>query len=517
MKSIFSRMRLAPRLALAFGLVLLVTTVAAAIGIWRLDQLQDLADDLGGASSQRALLARELQAIVVLSSTRAETLLQIDDEAFAARINADRKLTSARSEVVRKTLEKLADTDKTKELFAKIDAAGSAFRRVRDELVKQKAAGGKVAGSDVQTRLRPAAEAYAQAVEELAAYQSDRVSASRAAAAASEHEGIVMLATGMALGTALAIWCAWSLSRSIVDPLGQATRLAGRVAAADLTSPVAAHTGGDEVQSLVADLGSMQMQLAELVVTVRDAGNSIALSSSEIAAGNQDLSSRTEQAAASLQQTASSMVQLTTTVRHSAESAQQASRLAVSASGVASKGGEVVTQVVASMDKIAGSSKKIADIIGVIDGIAFQTNILALNAAVEAARAGEEGRGFAVVASEVRGLAQRSAQAAKEIKSLIGDSVGEVESGARLVHDAGETMREIVASVKRVTDIIGEISTAVNEQSQGLGQINQAISHLDQMTQQNSALVEQSSAATMSLKDQAGRLSVAIGSFKLAG
>jgi methyl-accepting chemotaxis protein len=517
MTSLFSRMRLAPRLALAFGLILLVTTVAAAIGIWRLDRLQDIAHDLGGASSERALLARELHAIVVLSSARAETLLQINDEAFAARINADRKLTSARSAVVRKTLEQLADTDRTRELFERIDQAGNAFRSVRDELVKHKAGGGQVAASDIDTRLRPAADAYAQAVDDLAAYQRSRVSAAQAAAAASERDGIAMLLAGMGLGGVLALWCAWSLSRSIVHPLGQARRLAERVAAADLTSPVQAHTGRDEVQSLVADLGAMQAQLAGLVVTVRDAGDSIAMSSSEIAAGNHDLSTRTEQAAASLQQTASSMVQLTTTVRQSAESAQQASRLAVSASGVASKGGEVVTQVVASMDKIAGSSKKIADIIGVIDGIAFQTNILALNAAVEAARAGEEGRGFAVVASEVRGLAHRSAQAAKEIKSLIGVSVGEVESGARLVQEAGQTMQEIVASVKRVTSIIGEISTAVNEQSDGLGQINQAITHLDQMTQQNSALVEQSSAATLSLKDQAGRLSAAIGSFKLAG
>ncbi|MEP7101955.1 MAG: methyl-accepting chemotaxis protein [Burkholderiales bacterium] len=515
MNSIFARMRVASRLALAFGLVLVVTSAAAAIGIWRLDRLQDLADDLGGVSTQRALLARELHAIVVLSSYRAETLLNIDDAAFAARVNADRKLTSARSEVVRKQLEQLADDATTKELFVKIDAAGSGFRKVRDQLVKRKEGGEKVAGDEIQKTLRPAADAYAAAVDELAAYQANRVEASRLAAGKSEREGVTMLAAGMGVALLLSAWCAWLLTRSIVGPLSKASLMAGRVAAGDLTSTMVAGTGRDEVQLLVGDLVAMQDKLAQLVGSVQSVSGSITTATGEIAAGNSDLSARTEQAASSLEETASSMEQLTATVKQSADSARLANQLAASASSVASRGGEVVSSVVSTMDDIAHASRKIADIIGVIDGIAFQTNILALNAAVEAARAGEQGRGFAVVASEVRSLAQRSAQAAREIKGLIGDSVGKVESGAKLVAEAGSTMNEIVTSVKRVTDIISEISVSTNEQSQGIGQVNEAVAQLDHMTQQNAALAEQSTAATLSLKEQAGALSLAVSSFRL--
>jgi len=516
MTSLFARLRLAPRLALAFGLVMLVTSLAAGIGVWRLDRLQDIANDLGGASSQRALLARELHAIVVLSSARAETLLQIDDAEHAARIMADRKLTSARSEVVRKTLEQLADTEKTKALFADIDEAGGKFRTVRDELVKRKAAGEKISGEDIGQRLRPAADAYAKAVDELAAYQARRVEEAREAAARSEREGITMLLGGIGLGLLVSGGCAWALSRSIVSPLRDASRMAERVAAGDLSTVPAKAVGEDEVQALVGDLGAMQGKLSELVASVQSVSESITTASTQIAAGNLDLSSRTEQTASSLQQTASSVEQLTVTVRQSADAARQANQLALSASGVATRGGEVVSDVVNTMQAIAGSSRKIADIIGVIDGIAFQTNILALNAAVEAARAGEQGRGFAVVAGEVRSLAQRSAQAAREIKGLIGDSVDKVESGTRLVEAAGATMTEIVSSVRRVTDIIGEISAAAGEQSEGIGQVNQAITQLDHMTQQNAALVEESTAATESLRDQATMLSRAVGTFKLA-
>jgi methyl-accepting chemotaxis protein len=321
---------------------------------------------------------------------------------------------------------------------------------------------------------------------------------------------LALAATGAAIGAA--VW----MQRRIVTDLQRASTLADGVAHGDLR--VNAHTDRqDEVGDLLRSLGSMAAQLQRSMRSVMESSESIRTASAEIATGNQDLSVRTEQTASNLQQAASSMEQLTGTVRQSADSARQANQLANSAAEVAQRGGSVVSQVVSTMNDINASSKKIADIIGVIDGIAFQTNILALNAAVEAARAGEQGRGFAVVAGEVRSLAQRSAAAAKEIKGLIGASVDKVEGGSRLVADAGRTMSEIVSSVQRVSDIIGEITAAASEQSDGIGQVNGSVNQLDQMTQQNAALVEQSAAAAESLKEQASRLAQVVGTFKLDG
>ena len=276
-------------------------------------------------------------------------------------------------------------------------------------------------------------------------------------------------------------------------------------------------TGNAESTAALRSLKALQEEMRKTIGSIRSGTHEVSTASAEIATGNQDLSQRTEQTASNLQQTASSLSQLTGNVRQSADAAAQANQLASSATQVARRGGAVVSQVVATMEEINSSSKKIADIIGVIDGIAFQTNILALNAAVEAARAGEQGRGFAVVAGEVRSLAQRSAEAAKEIKSLIGTSVDKVETGSKLVQDAGSTMDEIVASVQRVTDIIGEISAAALEQSQGIGQVNEAVTRLDQMTQQNAALVEESAAAAESLKEQAHRMTTVVANYRLDG
>ncbi|MCV2355192.1 methyl-accepting chemotaxis protein [Paucibacter sp. B2R-40] len=302
--------------------------------------------------------------------------------------------------------------------------------------------------------------------------------------------------------------------QSICTPLAQADALANAIANGDLTGSSAAIEGQDEASHLMRSLQNMQQALQGLVSQLRTSADSIRTASVEIASGNQDLSNRTEQTASNLQQAASSMVQLTGTVRQTADSARTANQLATSASHAAAKGGEVVGQVVSTMDDINTSSKKISDIIGVIDSIAFQTNILALNAAVEAARAGEQGRGFAVVASEVRSLAQRSAEAAREIKTLIGASVERVEVGSRLVQEAGSSMTDIVSSVQRVSDIIGEITAAASEQSDGIEQVNQSVVQLDQMTQQNAALVEESAAAAESLKDQAESLAEAVGKFR---
>ena len=309
---------------------------------------------------------------------------------------------------------------------------------------------------------------------------------------------------------------AWTITRSITQPLQEALSLAETVAEGDLRSQVTV-SGHDEVTSLFQALKNMNDNLASTVGQVRTGTETITVASREIASGNADLSSRTESQASSLEETASSMEELTSTVRQNADNARQANQLVVSASGVAVKGGAVVGQVVSTMGSIKESSRKIVDIIGVIDGIAFQTNILALNAAVEAARAGEQGRGFAVVAAEVRNLAQRSASAAKEIKSLISDSVDKVDQGSKLVDEAGKTMDEIVTSVQHVADIMSEITAASQEQSSGIEQVNLAITQMDEMTQQNAALVEQAAAAAESMEEQAVALAQAVSVFKLNG
>jgi methyl-accepting chemotaxis protein len=296
--------------------------------------------------------------------------------------------------------------------------------------------------------------------------------------------------------------------------MAQALAAARQVAEGDLTARIEVRSG-DETGRLLQALKTMNENLVKIVGDVRQGTDAIGTASGQIASGNQDLSSRTEEQASSLEETAASMEELTSTVKQNADNARQANQLAMSASQVAVKGGHVVSQVVDTMGSINSSSRKIVDIISVIDGIAFQTNILALNAAVEAARAGEQGRGFAVVAAEVRNLAQRSAAAAKEIKTLIDDSVGKVDEGSKLVDEAGRTMTEIVDSVKRVTDIMAEITAASQEQTTGIEQINQAITQMDQVTQQNAALVEEASAAAQSLQEQAQGLSVAVSAFKL--
>jgi len=366
----------------------------------------------------------------------------------------------------------------------------------------------------LNTALTPAAERYAAAQEELIAAMRNLMDKTVVDADAAARR-MVMLLIGMAVcAVALATFVAWAITRSVTEPLKEALRATEAVAEGDLTQEVHVDRQ-DELGRLLGGLAHMRASLVKTVSQVRAATDSIHTASTEIATGNQDLSARTEQTASNLQETAASMEQLTGTVRNSADAARQANQLANSAAEIAQRGGSVVSQVVSTMDEINSSSRKINDIIGVIDGIAFQTNILALNAAVEAARAGEQGRGFAVVAGEVRNLAQRSAEAAKEIKMLIGTSVDKVETGSALVANAGQTMDELVSSVQRVTDIIGEITAAAGEQSDGIGQVNVAVSQLDQMTQQNAALVEESAAAAQSLRDQATRLAEVVQVFRL--
>jgi len=362
-------------------------------------------------------------------------------------------------------------------------------------------------------QIEPALKAYTEALREFSAMQPRAATALRHQFGEARR-GTVLIAGVMALAVmGTMVLSAALLIRSIRRPLNTAVAAAAQMAAGDLRVHVSSQAS-DEIGQLLNSLGTLSSSLNRLVGDVRHTTDSIYTASNEIAVGNQDLSNRTEQTAANLEETASSMIELTGNVHESANAAQQAHALVEQASATARRGGEVMDRVVNNMDGIAQASRKIGDIIGVIDGIAFQTNILALNAAVEAARAGEQGRGFAVVAGEVRTLAQRSAEAAREIKSLIGASVTQVESGSQLVQDAGKTMQEIVNDVVRVSSVISEISAAAAEQSSSIGQINQAVSHLDQMTQQNAALVEESTAGAASLTEQAHRLSSAINAFQ---
>jgi methyl-accepting chemotaxis protein len=351
-------------------------------------------------------------------------------------------------------------------------------------------------------------------LEELKAAQAAEARASAEDARESRTISLATLGVGVILALLLGCVAIWRLVRAIAAPLDDAVNVAEQVAQGNLAVAMNVRRD-DEFGHLAQAFNRMVAELTNLVSGVRSTADSITTASAEVATGNQDLSGRTEQTASNLQQTAASMTQLSQTVNQNAEAARTASQLAASASTVAQQGGEVVGKVVNTMSDIRAASRKISEIIGVIDGIAFQTNILALNASVEAARAGEQGRGFAVVASEVRNLAQRSAEAAKEIKTLIGASAEKVETGSQLVEQAGATMNEIVASVQRVTDMIGEITASTTEQASGITQVNQAVGQLDQMTQQNAALVEQSAAAAESLKDQAKKLAEAVGVFRL--
>ncbi|MYM36992.1 HAMP domain-containing protein [Duganella sp. FT94W] len=362
--------------------------------------------------------------------------------------------------------------------------------------------------------LRPIFRNFQAAMDEMIAFQVTRMNAySDHAAQTYTDSRLLMLALGAA-ALLMALGLGWWIVRSITRPLHQAVAVANTVAAGDLSSRIEV-TSTDETGQLLQALSHMNDSLVRIVGEVREGTVSIGAASSQIAAGNLDLSARTEQQASALQQTAASMEELTSTVRQNADNAQRANDLAATASSVASQGGAVVARVVQTMGAINASSKQIADIVGVIDGIAFQTNILALNAAVEAARAGEHGRGFAVVAQEVRTLAQRSASAAKEIKALIDGSVAQVDSGTQLVDQAGATMQDIVQSIRHVTDIMGEISAASKEQSAGIEQINHAVAEMDSVTQQNAALVEQASAAAAAMQEQAEALSGTVSVFKL--
>jgi methyl-accepting chemotaxis protein len=417
-----------------------------------------------------------------------------------------------------KKVEQKMDTPEERALFAKVGELRKFFLVARDEIARLKTAGDADGANKVfADRFEPAARDYVAGLDAISQQQREQVDARARRIEVERERTSALLGVSGAVSLVVGALLAWLLARSITVPLRRAEAMARSIAQMDLTDRAASHYANDETGRLLRSIDTMRDALTHSLLQVRHVVDSISTASTQIASGNQDLSARTEHTAGNLEETAASMEELTATVRQSAESAAQANQLAASAGDVARRGGAVVAQVVTTMEEINEGAKRIADITGIIDGIAFQTNILALNAAVEAARAGEQGRGFAVVATEVRNLAQRSADSAREIKVLIGLSVDRVEVGARLVEEAGATMSEIVASVQRVSDIVNEISAAATEQGAGIGQVNVAVTQLDQMTQQNAALVEESTAAAESLKEQALRLSGVVGAFRLNG
>ena len=508
-------LRIGTRLGIGFAAVLLLLAGLVGLG---LDSMADIQRRLNGIvtgnNAKVAAVNKMADAIRDIAILDSNLILLSDD---AAMREEAKKISGARDRFTeaRESLVKLLASPAGKALLAGIDekvAVLVPLNTALSELAQQNK--NDEATMLFITKFQPAVKAVLAELDNLDAHES------RLSRAANDEAGAgyawarnLMLALG-ALAAVAGAAIAWFITRTITRPIGEAVQVAEKVAAGDISSRIDVHSK-DETGRLMAALKAMNESLVRIVREVRTGTDTIATASSQIASGNQDLSSRTEEQASSLEETAASMEELTSTVKQNADNARQANQLAVSASEVAVRGGNVVGQVVDTMGSINASSKKIVDIIGVIDGIAFQTNILALNAAVEAARAGEQGRGFAVVASEVRSLAQRSAAAAKEIKTLIGDSVEKVEEGSKQVEEAGRTMEEIVGSVRRVTDIMGEITAASQEQTSGIEQINQAISQMDQATQQNAALVEQASAAAQSMQEQAGNLSQVVGVFRL--
>jgi methyl-accepting chemotaxis protein len=517
-----TNMKVGTRLGLGFALVLVLLVAVTAVGIVRMAQIQDRLDHVVGVNNVVTRLVVDMRNNVSERVTALRTLtLMTNADDMEPELNKFKEQTRKYDEIESKLAAKFAaeSSQQEKTLLAQVKDAESvtmpAVAKASELYLANKA---EDATRVMIKEIRPAQKKWMEALDQLAVLE-DKLNTqaqtdAEAAFANARNFMLMMLGLAVAMGVA----AAWVISRSLLKQLGgepdYTARIAGSIAHGDLSIQI--RTADSDRGSLLVEMREMRNSLVNIVAQVRRGTETIGTASREIAAGNLDLSSRTELQASSLEKTASAMEELTSTVRQNAENAREANQLAASASDVARKGGEVVSQVVGTMGEINSSASKIADIIGVIDGIAFQTNILALNAAVEAARAGEQGRGFAVVASEVRNLAQRSAAAAKEIKTLIGDSVEKVERGSKLVGQAGVTMEEVVSSVKRVTDIMSEIANASAEQSAGIEQVNLSIIEMDSMTQQNASLVEEAAAAAQSLQDQAGELGRVVSIFKLS-
>jgi methyl-accepting chemotaxis protein len=513
-----TNMKVGTRLGLGFTLVFLFLAAVTAISIWNFRTVSMMTDTVVNQDIVKERLMRSWSSYTQLNGTRTVTLIESMDPQVYKEMSAAIKATSEDISVLQKQLDGLKKRPEEATLFDDVGAKRKTYTEIRTRMLKEKEISSEIAHGMVKAEFQPALDAYLAAINKLVSLQGKIITESANQVNSEFHLaewtvsglGIFALLFGIAAATLIAR----SLKRQLGGEPATTAAIANSIAAGDLA--VTINIDPRDRTSLLFAIGSMRDQLATVVTQIRSGADTMATASAEIAAGNLDLSSRTEQQAGSLEETASAMEQLTSTVKQNADNARQANQLAMSASGIAVEGGAVVARVIDTMSSINESARKIVDIISVIDGIAFQTNILALNAAVEAARAGEQGRGFAVVASEVRGLAQRSAAAAKEIKALIGNSVEKVDAGSKLVEQAGTTIGEVVASVKRVTDIVGEISAASHEQSTGIEEVNRAITQMDEVTQQNAALVEQAAAAAASLQEQAARLAQVVSIFTLS-
>jgi methyl-accepting chemotaxis protein len=512
-------LKVATRLGLGFGVVLVLMLGMIATGLLYLGDMQAVTVDIDDKVGRVEPVTEMKKAVHANTVQTLEFLLASDDEqrkSLLDQIEANKRTYLQEEE----KFGSMIASDKGKALLAKVKQIYPGYLAAIDDALGLVAKGGDLTGSrqKLAEKVKSAANHLLGKLEALVKYQKDLVEKEVARSYEQYLSGRNWMMAQGGLVLLLVITIAFLIARSLLKQLGgeprYAAEIASRITQGDLTVDVV--TGRKDRTSLLFSMKGMRDQLTREVVEVRLAAESILTASRQIAAGNGDLSSRVEEQASSLQETASSMEELTSTVKQNADNAQQANQLAVAASEVAQSGGEMVAQVVETMTLISASSKKIADITSVIDSIAFQTNILALNAAVEAARAGEQGRGFAVVAGEVRNLAQRSAVAAKEIKALIEDSVRKVDSGSALVDKAGKTMGEVVVSVKRVTDLMGEVTAASQEQSAGIDQVNQAVTQMDQVAHQNAALVEETAAAAESLEEQARKLIQVVAVFKVS-
>ena len=506
------------RLSLGFAVILAILILNTGLGVYRLQGVAESTREMMQTPLAKERLISDWYRTVFAGIRRTTAIAKSADPALAIFFADEAKQGTSFAQSLIKQIESLT-TAQDQQLMDQLVETRKLYVSSRDNVMKAKSAGDAAEATRLLEQVYlPAAKTYEGMLQRILDHQRKEIDAAAVrieeVARASRNLLVLLAILVVAFGVAFAWW----LTAGITRPINEAVALAESVAEGDL---VDRHQRADDAYAkdepgkLLHALHRMSSSLVRIVGDVRNGTETITTASSEIAAGNLDLSSRTEEQASSLEETASSREELTSTVKQNAENARQANQLAASAAEVAQRGGSVVSEVVQTMASIDQSSKKIVDIIGVIDGIALQTNILALNAAVEAARAGEQGRGFAVVASEVRNLAQRSASAAKEIKALIDDSVGKVAAGTRLVGQAGSTMDEVVTSIQRVTSIMGEISNASVEQTHGIEQINMAISQMDHVTQQNAALVEQAAAAAGAMQEQAARLAEAVSIFKL--